>query len=136
MALLVYTAQIDGKWKETAAALDTTMKSKDPLGLVFAPDDPQMVFNLKRGLVSTAAYRTWYLGVLRRSYCGQRTHWEELLARPLVILLCYCRPEHFCHRYLLAEMLITLGAEYRGEILAEGQIVASHALRGDETVNS
>jgi hypothetical protein len=135
MVLCVYTAQLDGKWKETATALDTTMKSKDPLGLVFAPDDPHMVFTLKRGRLSTAAYRTWYLDVLRRSYRSQRAHWEVLLARPLVVLLCYCRPEQFCHRYLLAETLTTLGAAYRGEILAAGRIVAPQALRKDEPVD-
>lgn len=98
MALCVYTARIDRKWQETATDLDTTMKSKDPLGRVFASDDPHMVFTLKRGLLSTAAYRTWYLSVLQRSYRGQRAHWEALLARPLVVLLCYCRPEQFCRR--------------------------------------
>lgn len=123
MALCVYTAQIDGKWRETPAALDTTMKSTDPLGRVFAPDDPRMVFRLKRGQLSPAAYRTWYLSVLRRSYRERRDHWETVLARPMVVLLCYCRPEQFCHRHVLADTLTTLGAAYRGEILADGRIV-------------
>jgi hypothetical protein len=126
MALCVYTAQLDRKWRDTATALDTTMKSTDPLGRVFAPDDPRMVFMLKRGQLSPAAYRTWYLTVLRRNYREQRTHWGAVLARPLVVLLCSCRPEQCCHRYVLAETLTRLGAEYRGEILAARQIVAPH----------
>lgn len=127
MALRVYTAQLDRKWRDTATALDTTMKSTDPLGRVFAPDDPRMVFMLKRGQLSPATYRTWYLTVLRQSYREQRAQWEAVLARPLVVLLCYCRPEQFCHRLVLAETLTRLGAEYRGEILADGQIVAPHS---------
>ena len=126
MALCVYTAQLDNKWRETATALDTTMKSRDPLGRVFAPDDPRMVFRLKRGQLSPAAYRTWYLTVLRRSYRELRGHWDTVLARPVVVLLCYCRPAQFCHRHVLAETLTTLGAAYRGEILADGRIVVPH----------
>ena len=126
MALRVYTAQMDRKWRETPTALDTTMKSTDPLGRVFAPDDPRMVFRLKHGQLSPAAYRTWYLSVLRRSYRERRDYWETVLTRPMVALLCYCRPEQFCHRHVLAETLTKLGAAYRGEILADGRIVGPH----------
>ena len=55
MALCVYTAQMDRKWRETPTALDTTIKSTDPLGRVFAPDDARTVFRPKHGPLPPAA---------------------------------------------------------------------------------
>jgi len=129
MALIVYTARMSRSWKEDPDALDVTIKSSRGLAAVFAPDNWEMVMGVKRGTVPTAVYRDWYLGVLRRSYCQERSQWEMLLARKRAVLMCYCHPWQFCHRHILAAVLAKLGADYRGEILPEGQLLLPSSLQ-------
>jgi hypothetical protein len=131
MALIVYTAHMSRSWKEDPDALDVTIKSSRGVGAVFAPDNWEMVMGVKRGTVPPAVYRDWYLRVLRRSYRQERAQWEAVLARTRAVLLCYCHPEQFCHRQILAEVLTKLGADYRGEILPAGQLVPPTA-RGNQ----
>jgi hypothetical protein len=46
----------------------------------------------------------------------QTSAWVDLLSRKEVTLGCYCKPGEFCHRYLLAQVLVDkFGAVYRGE---------------------
>lgn len=50
---------------------------------------------------------------------SQRLHpgaWQALLARPRVILVCYCRERERCHRGLLARLLVERGAVDEGEL--------------------
>lgn len=43
--------------------------------------------------------------------------WRALLARPRVVLACYCADPERCHRTILArDILPKLGATYRGEL--------------------
>lgn len=133
MALIVYTARMSRSWKEDPDALDVTIKSGRGFGAVFAPNDWEMVMGVKRGTVPTGVYRNWYLGMLRCSYRQERAQWEALLARERTVLLCYCHPEQFCHRQILAEVLTKLGADYRGEILPTGQLVPPTARWGKAT---
>lgn len=44
--------------------------------------------------------------------------WQRLLERPTATLLCWCETS-CCHRYLLADLLVALGARYAGERTAE-----------------
>jgi uncharacterized protein YeaO (DUF488 family) len=53
---------------------------------------------------------------MRLSYKENRKRWDELLNQDEVVLVCFCKAGDFCHRVLLAEILVKLGAEYKGEI--------------------
>jgi len=128
MGVIVYTAQMSRLWKAEPDALDITIKSSRGLGAVFAPDTWDMVTGVKRGTVSTETYRHWYLSLLRRRYRQDQTAWDSVLARPRVVLLCYCPVGQFCHRHLLADVFKKLGADYCGEILLTGQLVPPSAL--------
>ena len=114
MAVHVYTGQL-GRYRGTDG-LDITLKSSRGLGRAFAPIAWEMVLGVKRGTVSESQYRDWYLAVLRTSYRTHPSAWQQLLALPKVVLLCYCRAGTFCHRHLLAEVLGKLGAEIHGEV--------------------
>jgi hypothetical protein len=41
---------------------------------------------------------------------------EEAMWKLVAILTCYCRPDEFCHRHLLAKYLEACGAVYGGEL--------------------
>jgi len=53
---------------------------------------------------------------LRHGVRPQPEAWNELLARPEIVLLCYCTDPEHCHRTLLAGVLQRLGAEFFGEV--------------------
>lgn len=57
-----------------------------------------------------------YTEEMRGSYRRNRDVWDELLARPRAVIVCYCEIPERCHRTLLAGMLVKLGAVYEGEI--------------------
>lgn len=52
---------------------------------------------------------------MRISYNKNESAWDELLSRKTVTLLCYCSNTTHCHRKILAEILVKLGAVYAGE---------------------
>lgn len=56
------------------------------------------------------AYEEAYVQKMRGLYRSDRAVWDELLARPSVTLLCYCKEAMFCHRTILANILGKLGA--------------------------
>lgn len=60
-----------------------------------------------------------YVAEMRASYKAHRAAWLEVLARPSVLVTCYCRPSPDgvvrCHRVLLAKIFAKLGAVYEGE---------------------
>lgn len=95
--------------------LDITVGSGD---LVFAPSW-EMVRLLKAGKMEEETYEYIYNNRMLKSYGEHRARWNEVLAMNTVVLCCYCKPGHFCHRLILAKILVTLaghGAEYLGEI--------------------
>jgi len=58
-----------------------------------------------------------YVAEMRASYKQHRRAWLELLARPRVVLLCYCGTASRCHRAILrTEILPKLGAVDCGEL--------------------
>lgn len=62
-------------------------------------------------------YKRAYLDEMRRSYVEHRAQWVALLARPRVVLCCYCTDSEHCHRTLLArDILPKLGATNGGEL--------------------
>lgn len=66
--------------------------------------------------------RTWdayvpaYTAEMRESYRHHPDAWRGLLARPRIVLVCYCVDPARCHRTLLADILGKLGADVRGEL--------------------
>jgi len=62
-----------------------------------------------------AAYVPAYLAEMRASYRTHRAVWDRVLARPRVVLVCYCVEAERCHRTVLAGILGKLGADVRGE---------------------
>lgn len=92
--------------------LDITVKSGDK---TFAPTW-EMVMGVKRSRMTEEDYTQEYYAMMRESYRNNRQRWDEVLNMEEVILACYCWPDSFCHRYLLKDMLVKCGAEYRGEV--------------------
>ena len=107
--LKVYTSQYRYSDKNR---LDITVKSGDK---TFAPTW-DIVGKVKKGLMSEEEYTKEYYRLMRNSYKNNRSEWDKLLKQDEVVLVCFCKKGSFCHRYLLADMLIKLGAEYKGEI--------------------
>jgi uncharacterized protein YeaO (DUF488 family) len=73
---------------------------------------------MKAGRLSFPEFEARYVAEMRVSYRERRAAWVELLAKPRVVLACYCDSPVRCHRRLLAAILEKLGAEVRGELLA------------------
>ncbi len=107
----LYTAQYRYSGVER---LDITVKGKDPIGRYFAPTW-NMVMGSKEKKISWDEYKRMYQDLMRESYWQNKEIWFEILNRDEVTLVCFCNSGDLCHRYLLAEYLTKLGAEYRGE---------------------
>lgn len=118
----IYTIQIAKARKlgvnHDPAYLDITIQSGDK---VFAPTW-KMVKNYKFGTLTEAGYTKQYLALMRDSYKRYPHRWREILSKEKVILACYCPADTFCHRHLLADMLVKCGAEYVKEIKEEEDV--------------
>ena len=87
--------------------LDTTIKSGDKR---FAPSWAIVMRYKDDG--DEAAYTKVYVEMMRKSYQANTAAWLELLKQPKLALACYCRAGAFCHRILLADMLVKVGARH------------------------
>lgn len=118
MTLAVYTARVSYGGPDR---LDVTRKSAGPDGLPFAPSwrilRPALDARRAGGDWSAAwaEYVGHYLDDMRASYREHRAAWHALLGREEVTLVCYCKDPLFCHRRLLAELLVRCRATYHGE---------------------
>ena len=108
--LKVYTAQV-GKYHKLDG-LDVTVQAGE---LAFAPSW-DLVWSWKKRKVSQKEYTEQYTALMRKSYIDNRYIWDDILSVDRIVLLCYCLKNSFCHRYILASILVKLGAEYMGEI--------------------
>lgn len=128
MTLQVYAARISSRDPDR---LDITRKSGGATGTPFAPSWPILRPALDAMRIASqmdgpageaheaqawARYVPAYTAEMRVSYRAHRPTWNALLARPRVVLVCYCtRPER-CHRTVLGrDILPRLGAEWCGE---------------------
>lgn len=107
----IYTAQYRYSGDDR---LDITVKGKDPIGRLFAPSW-EMVMGSKEGRISWPEYKEMYKELMRNSYRQHKDVWGEILNREEVTLVCFCQTGADCHRYLLADYFVKLGAEYMGE---------------------
>lgn len=107
--LTVYSSRVGCNDRDV---LDITVKTGSA---VFAPTW-DMVMGYKNGKLTKAQYTEQYTELMRQSFRSNKKEWAELLKRDRVVLVCYCGKGAFCHRILLAEMLMKCGAVYEGEI--------------------
>lgn len=93
--------------------VDVTVKS----GIkAFAPTW-DIVMGVKQGKITQQQYTERYLNLMRRSYKANPVEWSMLVESTIPFLIgCYCNPDDFCHRFILADILQKLGGSYRGEI--------------------
>lgn len=115
MELHLYTAQI-GKYKGPDA-YDVTVKSGD---INFAPTW-DIVQAWKAGEISWDTYSQRYRELMLQSYKRNQKAWHEILEQGVLTLLCYCRADNHCHRYLLADFLIKLGDKIGVTVINEGE---------------
>lgn len=107
--LLVYTSQY--RYSGERRLDITAIKGSD----LFRPNW-EMVSAFKSGNMTEKQYEELYHNMMQQSYKENREGWQRLLASDWVVLVCFCRADTFCHRYLLAEYLEKCGAKYLGEI--------------------
>lgn len=107
--LKVYTSTIRYSGPDR---FDITVKSGER---AFAPTW-NMVMGHKKGAIDADEYVSMYHELMRGTYRNERGKWTELMARDRVVLVCFCPPHAFCHRLLLADILVKLGATYEGEV--------------------
>lgn len=64
-----------------------------------------------------AEYMPLFVEEMRASYRAERSHWDALLQRERVVLVCFCADHLRCHRAILRETILpSLGAIDCGEI--------------------
>lgn len=115
MTLQVYTSTVWGYSppdNHGTDKLDITVKTGST---VFQPTW-EMVIGFKNGSWNEDQYTRQYLALMRKKWRTHREVWDLLLSKKRIVLCCYCKPGDFCHRLLLAELLVKCGAEYKGEI--------------------
>src|SRR5208337_588323 len=115
MELHLYTGQI-GKYKGPDA-YDVTVKSGD---INFAPTW-DIVQAWKAGEISWEDYSRRYRKLMLHSYKRNQRVWHEILEKGVLTLLCYCRANDHCHRYLLADFLSKLGEKTGVSVINEGE---------------
>lgn len=109
----VWTARISTRDSD---AFNITRKTGCP---TFAPSWPLVRTALTNGLSAEELWQSYarsYLREMSISYHENRPEWEALLARPRVVLTCYCTDPSRCHRTLLGRILERLGASFKGEL--------------------
>ena len=72
-------------------------------------------------------YRARYRAEMVTSYRTRRAEWTALLARPRVVLVCFCPEPTHCHRTIAAGFLVACGAEHGGEIATPSKRIRSAA---------
>jgi uncharacterized protein YeaO (DUF488 family) len=111
--------------KDSALVLNTTFKTGEGLGLVFAPSK-SLVYASKYHNMPWSEYIVGYTAQMRQKYRTNQQAFLELLSHESVIVTCYCKDTHdttkHCHRYILVDILEKvahkhdIAFEYKGEI--------------------
>lgn len=116
----IWTAQYRYKG---VGRLDVTVKGRDPLGRVFAPTW-DLVMGVKNGTLTEEEYSQSYKGHINHIFSIKPRHVavQQIIDKHAeigtLVLVCFCRPYSFCHRYLLADILVGQGwGTYKGELL-------------------
>lgn len=99
-------------WRKTADAAWATSDLVATMAIAAAKEVEETAW---------ALYEPAYIGEMRESYRQNRAAWVSLLARPRVVLACFCTEHTRCHRSLLARILVSCGASYDGEIQSKDE---------------
>ena len=90
--------------------IDITIKNNP--GHILAPDDWGMVMDVKFGKISSEAYKTYYLELLKKRWVTRKDEFIELARQGTeqdIVLRCYCpKTDTFCHAYLAAKFMNNL----------------------------
>lgn len=108
--MIVYTSRYDYCGSDR---LDITRKGN--VERAFMPTW-SMIRDHKNKIISDSDYIERYYKLMRWSYKKYRSRWDDILNSERVTLVCFCKAGHFCHRYILKDILVKLGATYGGEI--------------------
>lgn len=117
----------------TRAGCDRLLRAKLPApGAFLAPSGDLLRWGLNARKVAAtdevraaawAAYEAEYLAEVADRIARDRRPLDALLAMPEVVAVCYCGDEYTvlcqCHRFPAARVLVSHGAEYRGEMRVE-----------------
>lgn len=106
MSLKVFTAQYRYGGPDR---LDITVKGGT--AKAFCPSW-DMVMGYKNKTLSEAEYTIKYIKLMEESKIKYPEIWNELLNKESVTLVCFCANNSFCHRYILRDILVKMGAEY------------------------
>ena len=129
MPLRVYTGRLPHHGQpgyDGPDRLNVTRGSGTDLGLVFAPSAELLAEGQRRKRAAKRDeaklveawewYAPRYVEEMRSSYRAHRAAWQQLLARSVVTLACYCGTSGRCHRRVLAGIILPkLGAIDCGE---------------------
>jgi len=102
-------------WYEGDGRLDITAKTKDPIGRLLSPTWP-LVLRYKRKTISESQYKRRYLEMVKARFEDNPKAVKELFGMGEVVIVCFCPDGEFCHRFLAAEFLESMGAKYKGEV--------------------
>ena len=121
-----YRIQDPDRLDITRAGCDRARKAGNPAPGEFLAPSTGLVFPtleaMKAAKTKADRDRVWsgYVASYRyqmiASYKFRRDEWTALLARPRVVLVCFCADPSRCHRTLAASYLVACGAERGGEI--------------------
>jgi len=106
--LTFYTGTI---WVKDPDSLNITVKNQT----IFSPNW-NIVLGLKNKEITEQEYTKEYYKLMRYSYSKNKRIWQNILRRKRIVFCCYCKTGNFCHRYLLKDIFLKLGANYKGEL--------------------
>lgn len=113
--MAIYTSRISYSGIDR---LDITRKSGTE-GLIFAPSwqilGPRIKARKQGVFLPWEDYVCDFTKEMRESYKNNKDRWKFYANVPMITLCCYCTDFNFCHRTLVANFLVKLGAEYKGE---------------------
>jgi uncharacterized protein YeaO (DUF488 family) len=107
----IYTCRVQDHRALKAAGvqwLDTTVKTGSS---VFAPTW-DMVMAWKAGTLSDEEYSVQYRQRMEDSWNNHADVWLKTLDTDQLVLGCFCPPNTFCHRRLLAKMFVRVASVY------------------------
>ena len=109
--LRIYTAQYNYSGTDK---IDITAKSATYPWNVFAPDW-NMVMNYKK-TGDKQVYIEKYEDICEKAFEAFKKELTDLIfSNRIITLVCFCKPDNFCHRVLLAQWFAKKGALYIGE---------------------
>lgn len=113
--LKIYTSQLRYGGGDR---LDISVKS----GMKILAPTWDLVMKFKEGRITPEQFSKEYTRLMRKSYTQYQEAWLALLRNKTITLVCYCPKDSFCHRHLLAPILVSVAkhhgvkAKYLGEV--------------------